>query len=121
MAPPVDLALKGHGDHARQDNPGPVSEEFDLRAGDTLYVPRGLVHEAISTDERSLHVTVGILSWTWFDFLLEAVEKLASSDLHVRAALPSAFARSITTAALQQGVRRVRRPPRNERRCRRNP
>jgi len=90
---PVELALKGHGDHARQDNPGPVSEEFDLRAGDTLYIPRGLVHEAISTDETSLHVTVGVLSWTWFDFLLEAVERLASSDGHVRAALPPAFAR----------------------------
>jgi ribosomal protein L16 Arg81 hydroxylase len=88
------LALKGHGDHARHDNPGPVSEEFDLRAGDTLYLPRGLVHEAISTDETSLHVTVGILSWTWFDFLLEAVERLASSDCQVRAALPPAFARS---------------------------
>jgi hypothetical protein len=90
---PIVLALKGHGDHARQDNPGPVSEEFDLRAGDTLYLPRGLVHEAISTDETSLHVTVGILSWTWFDFLLEAVERLASSDRQVRAALPPAFAR----------------------------
>jgi ribosomal protein L16 Arg81 hydroxylase len=62
------LALKGHGDYARQDNPGPVSEEFELRAGDTLSLPRGLVHEAISTDETSLHVTVGVLSWTWFDF-----------------------------------------------------
>lgn len=90
---PIELALKAHGEHARQDNPGPVSEEFELRAGDTLYLPRGLVHEAISTDETSLHVTTGILSWTWFDFLLEAVEKLASSDRHVRAALPPAFAR----------------------------
>ena len=90
---PVELAVKGHGDYARQDDPGPVSEEFDLRAGDTLYVPRGLVHEAVSTDEKSLHITVGILSWTWFDFLLEAVERLAASDRQLRAALPPAFAR----------------------------
>jgi hypothetical protein len=33
------------------------------------------------------------LSWTWFDFLHEAVERLASSDRQVRAALPPAFAR----------------------------
>jgi ribosomal protein L16 Arg81 hydroxylase len=91
---PVDLALKGHGAHARQDEPGPVNEEFDLRAGDTLYLPRGLVHEAISTDEASLHITVGALSWTWFDFLLEAVERLAASDRQVRSALPAAFARA---------------------------
>jgi ribosomal protein L16 Arg81 hydroxylase len=89
---PIELAVKGHGDHARQDNPGPVSEEFDLRAGDTLYIPRGLVHEAVSTDESSLHITVGILAWTWFDFLLEAVEQLAASDRQVRAALPRSFA-----------------------------
>ncbi len=89
---PLPLTLKGHGDHARQDDPGPVTDAFDLRAGDTLYVPRGLVHEAISTDETSLHVTVGILSWTWYDFLLDAVESLAASDSEVRAALPHAFA-----------------------------
>lgn len=91
---PVDLALKGHGDAARQDDPGPVSEEFELRAGDTLYIPRGLVHDAVSTDESSLHITVGVLSWTWFDVLLEAVERLAAEDRDVRAALPRSFAAS---------------------------
>ena len=90
---PVELPLKAHGEHARQDNPGPVREEFELRAGDTLYIPRGLVHDAKSTDETSIHVTVGVLSWTWFDFLLEAVEELGASDPQVRAALPPGFAR----------------------------
>lgn len=89
---PFPLTLKGHGDHARQHDPGPVKEDFEMRAGDTLYIPRGLVHDAISTDENSLHVTVGIMSWTWFDFLLEAVESLAVSDEDIRAALPRAFA-----------------------------
>lgn len=89
---PVALALKGHGEHARQDEPGPATETFELKAGDTLYIPRGLVHDAVSTDETSLHITIGILSWTWFDFLLEAVESLAASDPQVRAALPHAFA-----------------------------
>lgn len=91
---PIDLALKGHGAHCKQDDPGPVTEEFELRAGDTLYIPRGLVHDAVSTDETSLHITVGILSWTWHDFLLEAVESLAGSDRQVRAALPREFARN---------------------------
>ena len=89
---PVERALKGHGDDARQDDPGPVSEEFDLRAGDTLYIPRGLVHDAVSTDEPSLHITLGNLSWTWFDFMLQAVEQLAASDRDIRAALPRGFA-----------------------------
>lgn len=90
---PVELALRGHGDAARQDDPGPVSEEFELRAGDTLYIPRGLVHDARSTDEMSLHITVGLKAWTWFDLMLEAVEELASRERDARAALPPGFAR----------------------------
>ncbi|MEM7192025.1 MAG: cupin domain-containing protein [Pseudomonadota bacterium] len=89
---PIELTVKGHGDYARQHEPGEVTEEFDLRAGDTLYIPRGLVHEAISTDETSMHITVGVMSWTWFDFLTEAVECLAADDKDVRAALPRSFA-----------------------------
>ena len=89
---PLALTLKGHGDYARQDDPGKVTEEIDLEEGDTLYIPRGLVHKAVSTDETSLHITVGIMSWTWFDVLLEAVESLAASDQEVRAALPHTFA-----------------------------
>ena len=88
---PVELALKGHGDHARQDNPGARSSTSGPATRSTSRAAWS--HEAISTDETSLHVTVGVLSWTWFDFLLEAVERLASSDRHVRAALPPAFAR----------------------------
>ncbi|MEM8575600.1 MAG: cupin domain-containing protein [Pseudomonadota bacterium] len=91
---PIELTLSGHGDFARQHEPGDISEEFDLRAGDTLYIPRGLVHEAISTDETSMHITVGVMSYTWFDFLLEAVESLASDEKDVRAALPRSFARA---------------------------
>lgn len=91
---PIELTLKGHGDLARQREPGEMSEEFDLRAGDTLYIPRGLVHEAISTDETSMHITVGVMAWTWFDFLLEAVECLAAEDKDVRAALPRGLARA---------------------------
>lgn len=90
---PVELALKGHGDEARQDDPGPVREDFELRAGDTLYIPRGLVHDAKSTDEPSLHITLGLKAWTWFDLMLEAVEDLASRDRDMRAALPPGFAR----------------------------
>lgn len=91
---PLERALKGHGDEARQDDPGPVREEIELRAGDTLYIPRGLVHDAKSTDERSLHITVGMKAWTWFDLMLEAVEDLASRDRAMRAALPPGFAKA---------------------------
>jgi ribosomal protein L16 Arg81 hydroxylase len=86
---PIVLPLSGQGSEAMQDNPGPPSLEIDLRAGDTLYIPRGLVHDAPSLDETSLHATVGILSYTWTDLLLEAMANTVLSDATFRRALPN--------------------------------
>jgi ribosomal protein L16 Arg81 hydroxylase len=85
---PIALPLSGQGSEALQDNPGPPSLEIDLHAGDTLYIPRGLVHDAPSLDETSLHATVGILSYTWTDLLLEALANTVLSDAAFRHALP---------------------------------
>ncbi|MCC2111928.1 MAG: hypothetical protein KDJ16_07835, partial [Hyphomicrobiales bacterium] len=89
---PIALPLRGHGNEAAREDFGTPSETFELRPGDTLYIPRGLVHDADATDEPSLHITVGILAWTWFDFLLDAVAELAATEEKARAALPPGFA-----------------------------
>ena len=59
----------------------------ELEAGDCLYLPRGYVHAALTTDEHSVHLTVGVLSTTWYDVLGDAVT-LAAQDLAFRDALP---------------------------------
>lgn len=89
---PVELPLRGHGDDPLEPPAGPPRAEFELRSGDTLYIPRGLVHEAVSGEAASLHVTLGVLSRTWFDFMLEAVAAQAATDRGLRAALPPGFA-----------------------------
>jgi hypothetical protein len=61
---------------------------FDLAAGDTLYIPRGFVHEAHATEETSLHVTLGVIAYTWADLMVEAVSLLAETDPALRRALP---------------------------------
>jgi len=66
----------------------PVHAEVELRAGDVLYLPRGWLHEAATTDERSVHLTVGLLHTTWHDVLADAVDTLAVTALPLRAALP---------------------------------
>lgn len=58
-----------------------------LEAGDCLYLPRGFVHAALTTTEHSVHLTVGVLSTTWYDVLQDAVA-LAADDPSFRAALP---------------------------------
>ncbi len=63
---------------------------FELKTGDTLYIPRGVVHEAEATEETSLHVTLGLLSYTWKDLLTQAVDDLVRGDATLRHALPFA-------------------------------
>lgn len=56
------------------------------------YVPRGVVHDAIATDEVSLHVTTGLLTPRWVDLVVEAVAELAQVDPAFRRAVPPGFA-----------------------------
>jgi len=61
--------------------------DVELEAGDALYLPRGYVHAALTTDTSSVHLTVGVLSTTWYDVLTDAVS-LAGADEGFRDALP---------------------------------
>ena len=72
---------------------GASTLEFELEAGDVAYIPRGFVHDARSGDSISLHITAGILSYTWTDLLLEWVADACLSDQSFRKSLPPGFAR----------------------------
>ena len=61
--------------------------DVELEPGDALYLPRGYVHAAVSTDEHSVHLTVGVLSTTWYDVLADALS-LAGQEPSFREALP---------------------------------
>lgn len=74
--------------------PGEVSQEFVLEAGDLLYIPRGLMHSADSLDEMSLHVTTGLMAFTWAGLLLELVSRAALEQRDLRENLPLGFARA---------------------------
>ena len=51
----------------------PPAAEMTLRPGDCLYVPRGHLHAAQSGDDVSVHLTVGILTFTWVDAFKRAL------------------------------------------------
>lgn len=91
---PVELPLSGQDFDPTKHAIGSPTMEFTLRAGDVAYVPRGVAHEAKSTDETSLHITAGVLRYTWVDLLLEVVAGAALGDPVLRRALPPDFARS---------------------------
>jgi ribosomal protein L16 Arg81 hydroxylase len=70
----------------RHGEPGPPIHDLVLRAGDVLYLPRGWLHEALTSETDSLHITVGINVYTWLDAARAAVESCAD-DVEFRRAV----------------------------------
>lgn len=91
---PEVLPHRGHTFDPERYPAGPITQEFVLNAGDMLYIPRGVMHDAASTDQLSLHITVGVMSKSWTDFLLEAVSAASLTDPAFRNSLPAGFARA---------------------------
>ncbi|WP_324658107.1 cupin domain-containing protein [Burkholderia thailandensis] len=52
---------------------GSPRREFVLSPGELVYIPRGVLHDANTTDSRSLHLTLSIETLTWTDLLIEAM------------------------------------------------
>lgn len=62
-----------------------------LAPGDTLYIPRGFVHQARAARDASLHVTLGVLSYTWADLLCESVRLASLHNVRYRKGLQPGF------------------------------
>jgi hypothetical protein len=65
--PLLELPLKHQRYSKALGEHGDATDELVLRAGDTLYLPRGWLHEAETSDTDSLHLTIGITAHTWVD------------------------------------------------------
>jgi len=72
--------------------PGLVLAEFTLSAGDALYVPRGIMHAAESLDDTSLHITLGMIAYTWAEFATHCFAELVERSPPWRENLPYGFA-----------------------------
>jgi hypothetical protein len=81
--PLLELPLK-HQRYSREvGEPGDPVLDLILEAGDTLYLPRGWLHEALTSERDSLHLTLGINSYTVRDALAGALAA-AEDDVELR-------------------------------------
>jgi len=71
--PVLELPLKEQRYRASDGAPGEPVIDTVLEPGDTLYLPRGWLHEARTSDVDSLHLTVGINVYTWRDAVRDAL------------------------------------------------
>ncbi|MEO8360848.1 MAG: cupin domain-containing protein [Vicinamibacteria bacterium] len=73
---------------------------FELHAGDLIYVPRGWAHEVWTEDTHSAHLTFGFQLVSWVDVLMAMVAQGSRSQTGLREALPVGFARVAPDDAL---------------------
>lgn len=73
---------------AENHESGKLLKDFDLKTGDTLYIPRGVWHSAEATDDYSLHVTIGIMGVTWGDLIQRYVKDQTMKNSSLREYVP---------------------------------
>jgi hypothetical protein len=74
--PVLELPLKHQRYRPSMGAPGEAVLDVTLRAGDTLYLPRGWLHEAVTSDSDSLHITIGVNVRRWVDALRRVLDEL---------------------------------------------
>ncbi|WP_405959135.1 cupin domain-containing protein [Streptomyces sp. NBC_00868] len=89
--PRFELPLKHMNHQIPVEQYGEPVHEFDLHPGDLLYLPRGTVHAARSTDTASLHLTFGARPVLRSTLLMEAIEQVITADVRFRRGLPLGF------------------------------
>lgn len=92
---PIEAPYRGEGFEPGRFETGALRQEFVLKPGDCAYVPRGLMHDAQTSGDRpSLHITVGLITRTWADLMLEAISEAALRSPDLRRSLPAGFAQA---------------------------
>jgi len=75
----------------------PPNFEPLIQPGDCLYVPRGVFHEALTTEGSSLQISLGVFPYLWCDVLHKMIDDLANSE--------SAFRRSASIPTVTESGR----------------
>ncbi|MBI5517334.1 MAG: hypothetical protein HY909_26410 [Deltaproteobacteria bacterium] len=104
---PRVLPMRGERFEREKHLPGERTQQLVLAPGEALYVPRGLMHEAVASgDGCSLHVTLGLHAVRWSEVIIEALAEHAVEDLDLRRGLPlGALVGKVPEEVLLAGVR----------------
>lgn len=73
------LPLETERFRIEEDFVGGVTDEILLKPGDTLFLPRGVIHEPVA-ESYSIHISLGIRSVRWLDVCLAALRLAAREE-----------------------------------------
>jgi lysine-specific demethylase/histidyl-hydroxylase NO66 len=117
--PVLELPLRSQRYAAELGEPGATVLDVRLTPGDTLYLPRGWLHEALTSGADSLHLTVGVNVITWLDALKAALDD-AGDDLALRRSIDTGAADDVVQALTDRLTRADVERRRSERLARRS-
>jgi JmjC domain len=103
--PVLELPLRNQRYSSELGEPGEAVEDGVLKPGDTLYLPRGWLHEAMTSESDSLHLTVGVNVVTWVDAFKSALEEVGD-DVRFRRSWQSGDDADELVEALRGRLRR---------------
>ncbi|PZD79308.1 cupin domain-containing protein [Mesonia sp. K7] len=89
---PVKLPLKGIEEFEKgmQLNPT-LKKTLTLKEGELLYIPRGVMHNARTKDESSIHITLGLIGTTYYNFMVSIIKDKLINVEGSRKYLPFGF------------------------------
>ncbi|MEO5577093.1 MAG: cupin domain-containing protein [Gaiellaceae bacterium] len=87
--PVLELPLRNQRYRSTLGEPGEPVLDVTLGPGDTLYLPRGWLHQALTSDADSLHITVGVNVRRWVDEVRAELDT-AEGDLAFRQTIDAA-------------------------------
>lgn len=83
------------------------TDDFVMEPGDFLYIPRGFVHEARTSTDLSVHLTIGIHALTWLDLIAVALGQFGHKDPRFRKALPVGFNQRSASGYIKEEFREL--------------
>lgn len=84
----IELPFPDDTYHPDNNSAGDALAEARLSAGDTLYIPRGMVHDALADESGpSLHITLGVFPFVVRDLLQQMIQVAAEQNVSLRRGL----------------------------------
>jgi ribosomal protein L16 Arg81 hydroxylase len=83
-----ELPLSGFKFDKDANTPGPATHTVTMEVGDVLYIPRGRMHSAATTQSgNSIHLTLSLNWVTWNELIFDLIAKQSLEDVEMRKAI----------------------------------
>lgn len=84
----VDLPLMETNWDPERFKPASAPNPIRMSAGDVLYLPRGVMHQAFCTERESMHLTISLTPLTMVDLLTRELHRIGSANVQFRRRVP---------------------------------